>query len=100
MVRGQLLLLVLVGKDMAVLLLRLLSHLLVLVCDRPLLPVFMGRRLQLVVLQLMFLLLLLLLLLLLHLQLPGLARAKLLLLVLAGTYMELVVGPLVMFMQL
>jgi hypothetical protein len=58
LVRGQLLLLDLVGKELVVLLLGLLLQLLVLVGDRPLLPVFTGRGLQLVVLQLMLLLLL------------------------------------------
>jgi hypothetical protein len=56
---------------------------LVLVGDRPLLPVFIGKGLQLVVMELM-LLLLMLLLLLWELRLPGLARALLLALVLVG----------------
>jgi hypothetical protein len=75
--------------------------LLVLVGDRPLLPVFMGKGLQLAVLQ-SILLLLLLLLLRWELRLPRLARAKLLVLVLVlvSTDMRLVVGPVVVLMQL
>jgi hypothetical protein len=82
-------------------LLGVLLQILVLVGDRPLLPMFMGRGLQVVVLEMM-LRLLLLLLMLWELRLPRLARAELLLLVLVfvGTDMRLVVGPLVVPMLL
>jgi hypothetical protein len=46
--RGQLLLSVLVGKGLVVPLLGVLSQMLVLVGDRPMLPVFMGKGLHLV----------------------------------------------------
>jgi hypothetical protein len=49
LVFGQLLLLVPVGKELFAQLLRVILKLLVLVGDQPLLPVFMGRGLQLVV---------------------------------------------------
>jgi hypothetical protein len=90
-----------VGKELVVLLLGVLLQLLMLVGDRPLLPVFMGRGLQLVVLPMM-LPLLLILLLLWELRLPGLACAQLRVwvLVLVGIDMRLVVGPLFVLMQL
>jgi hypothetical protein len=99
LVRGQLLLVVLMGKEMVVLLPGTPLHLLVVVGAWPLLPTFMSRGLRLVVLQLMLLLLLLLVW---DLRLPKLARAELLVLVmvLVGTYMWQVVGPLVMLLQL
>jgi hypothetical protein len=90
------------GKTLVVLLPGLFLQLFVLVGDRPLLPVFMARGLQLVgVIQLM-LLLLLFPLLLWELRLARLARTHLLMqvVVLVGTYMRLVIGPLVVFMQL
>jgi hypothetical protein len=91
--------LVLAGKELVVLLLGVPLQMLVLVGDQPLLPVFMGTWLQLVVMQLM-LLALLSLLFLWGLRLPGLAHAHLLVLVQVGTYMRLVVGPLVVLMQM
>jgi hypothetical protein len=86
---------------MVVLLAGVLLHMLVLVSDRPFLPVFMGTGLQLVVLQVM-LLLLFLLLLLWELRLPGMTRAQLLVLVLVlgGMDMRLVVGPLMVLLRL
>jgi hypothetical protein len=66
-----------VDKELVVPMLRVLLKLLVLFSDRPMLPVFMGRELQLVVLQLT-LLPLLSLLPLRELRLPGLAHALLL----------------------
>jgi hypothetical protein len=96
--RGKLVLLVLVGKEMVVLLLGVLSQLLVLVGDRSLPPVLMGRGLPLVLMQLMVSLLVLLLMLLLV-QLPGLARAHLLLLLLVSKNIRLVVGTLVVLMH-
>jgi Ca2+/Na+ antiporter len=88
-------LVVLMDKELVVLLPGTPFHLLVVVGARPLQSASMRRRLRRVVLQLM-LLLLLLLLLLWDLRLPGLARAELLVfvLVLVGTNMWLVVGPL------
>jgi hypothetical protein len=90
-----------VGKELVVLMLGVLMQLLVLVGDRPHLPLLMGRGLQLVVLDLM-LLMLLLLVVLWELRLPRLARSVLLVLVLVlvGTYMRHVLGPLVVLMQL
>jgi hypothetical protein len=90
-----------VGKELVVLLLGGILQLLVLVGDRPLLPVLRGAWLQLMVLQLM-LLLVLLVLLLWELRLPGLARAKLILLVplLVGIDMRFVVGSLVLMSRL
>jgi hypothetical protein len=87
------------GKELAVLLPGTPWHMLVVVGARPLLPASMSRKLRRVVLQ-MRMLLLLLLLPLWDLRLLGLARAELLVLVLVlvGTYMWLVVGPLVMLM--
>jgi hypothetical protein len=86
--RCRLLLVVMVGKELVVLLLGVLLQMLVLVGDRPLLPLFMGRGLQRVVLEMM-LRLLLLLPLLWELRLPRLDRAQLLVsvlvLVLVGT---------------
>jgi hypothetical protein len=64
---------------------------LVMVGARPPLPVFMDIGLQLVVWQPMFLLL--------SLQMPGLARAQLVLLVLVGTDMRLLARPLVVLMH-
>jgi hypothetical protein len=86
-----------VVKELVVLLLKALSQLLVVVGDWPLLVVFMGRGLQLVVVKLI-LLFMLLLLLVVQLWLPGRARSWLLSLVLVGTYMRMVVGPLVVLM--
>jgi hypothetical protein len=84
---------VVVGRKLVVLLQGVILKLLVFFGDRPLLPVFMGKGLQLVVLQLMLPLLSLLLP---HWepQLPGLPRAMLLVLVpmLVGTHMRLVVA--------
>jgi hypothetical protein len=100
LVLGHVLLLVPVGKELVMLLRGIILKLLVLVGDRPVLPVFMGGGLQLVVLQLMPLPLLLLLPLW-ELRLPGLARAQLLVMVpvLLGTNMRLMVGPLVVLMH-
>jgi hypothetical protein len=86
---------VLVEKELVVLRLGVLLKLLVLFGDRPVLPVFMGRELQLVVLVLT-LLPLLSLLPLWEVRLPGLARALLLGLVpvLVGIDMRLVVALL------
>jgi hypothetical protein len=78
------------GKELVGLRPGALLRLLVLVGDRPLLPVFMNIRLQLVVWQLMLW----------ELRLPGLARAHLLVLVLVGANMWLAVGPLVVLMHL
>jgi hypothetical protein len=50
MVRGQLLSLVVMGMEMVVHLQGALLHMLVLASDRPMLPMFMGRGLQPVVL--------------------------------------------------
>jgi hypothetical protein len=63
MLRDPQLLMVLVGKDLVVLLLGVLLHVLVMVDDRPMLPVLMDTGLHLVLLHLMLLLSLLLLLL-------------------------------------
>jgi hypothetical protein len=80
-IRVQLLLLVLVGKEMVVSLLGVLFLMLVLlVGNRPLLPVFMVIKLQLVMLQLMLLLMLW------ELRLPGLACAHALLHGLVGIH--------------
>jgi hypothetical protein len=89
-----------VGKDLVVLVMGVILKPLVLVGDRPLLPVFIGRGFQLVVLHLM-LQPLLLLLPLWELRLPGLTRAHPLVLVpvLVGTKMRMVVGPLMVLMQ-
>jgi hypothetical protein len=76
------------GKELAVLLL------FVVVGARPLLPTSMSKGLWQVVLHLLLLLPLW------DLRLPGLARAELLVLVLVGTDMWLVVGPLVVLMHL
>jgi hypothetical protein len=76
LVRGQLLLLVLVGKEMVVLLLVVFLHVLVLTNDRPLRPALVGRGLQLVVVVVVLFLLLEL-----QLQLPRLACSRLLVLV-------------------
>jgi hypothetical protein len=83
-----LLLSVSVDKELVVQLLGVLLEVLVLFGDRPLLPVFMGRGLHLVVLQLILSLW--------ELRLPGLARAMILVFmpVLVGTYMRLVVALL------
>jgi hypothetical protein len=92
LLRGYLLLLVLVGKELAVLLVGVLLQFSGLVGNRPMLPVLpviMGKGLQLM------LLLLLLLLVIGELRLLGLARARLLFMVLMGTNMRLVAGPLV-----
>jgi hypothetical protein len=88
-------------KELVVLLPGTPWHLLVVATAQPLLPASMSRGLRRVVPQLMVLLLLLMLLLW-DLRLPGLARAEplVLVLVLVGTYMWLVVGPLVVLMQL
>jgi hypothetical protein len=93
-----LLLVVLMGKELVVLLPGTPLNMLVVVGARPLLPASMTRGLRRVVLQLMLLLLMLLW----DLRLPGLARAELLVLVLLllGTYMWLVVGPMVVLMHL
>jgi hypothetical protein len=84
---------VVVGRELVVRLLGVILKLLVFFGDRPLLPVFMGKGLQLVVLQLMLPMLSLLLP---HweLQLPGLPRAMLLVLVpmLVGTDMRLMMA--------
>jgi hypothetical protein len=72
---------------------------LVLVGDRLLLPVFIGMGFHLAMLHLT-LLLLRLLLMLWELRLPELARVHLLVLVLVGTFMRLVVGPLVVLKQM
>jgi hypothetical protein len=98
LVCGHLLLLVMSDRDLVLLLLRVLSQVLVLVGDRPLLPVLMGRGLLIVLLQLM-LFMMLLMFLLLQMQLPELARAHVLLLVTVCTYLRLVVGPLVVLIQ-
>ena len=84
------------GKELAVLLPETPWHLLVVVGARPLLPASMSRGLRRVVLQMLLLLPLW------DLRLPGLARAELLVLVLVlvGTNMWLVVGPLVVLMHL
>jgi hypothetical protein len=94
-------LVVLMGKELTVLLPGTPWHLLVVVGDRPLLPTSMSTGLRRMVLQLRMLLLLLLLPLW-DLRLPGLALAELLVfvLVLVGTDMWLVVGPLVVLMHL
>jgi hypothetical protein len=84
---------------MVVVVLGVLLQLLVLASDRPPMPVFMGRWLQLVGLHLM-LLTLLLSMLPRKVRQPGLARAKILLLVLVGIDMRLVVRPLVVLVQL
>jgi hypothetical protein len=81
-----------VGKELIVLLLGVLLQLLV--SDGPLLPVFMGIGLHLVVMQVMLLLLLLLVL-----RMPGLARAQLLVLALVGTDMRMIVVLLVILSQ-
>jgi hypothetical protein len=101
LVRGRLFFMVFVGKEVVVMLMRLFLHMLVMVGDRPLLPVFMGRVLHLVVLQLM-LLLRFLMLLVWELRLPGLARVRVLVfvLVLVGTNMRLVIGLLVVLIKL
>jgi hypothetical protein len=70
LIHGQLLLVVLMDKELVVLLPGTPLHLLVLVGARPLLPAFMSIGLQLVVL-----LLLMLLMLLWDRRMPGLARA-------------------------
>jgi hypothetical protein len=82
------------GKELAVLLPETPWHMLVVVGARPLLPASMSGGLRQVVLQLMLLLPLW------DLRLPGLARAELLVLVLVlvGTDMWLVIGPLVVLM--
>jgi hypothetical protein len=87
------------GKELAVLLPRTPWHMLVVVGARPLLPTSMSRGLRRVVLQLRLQLLLLPPW---DLRLPGLARAELLVLVLVlvGTYLWLVVGPLVVLMHM
>jgi hypothetical protein len=87
------------GKELIVLLPDTLLHLLALLGDRPMLAVFVGSGLQVVVSQLV-LLLLLLLMLLWELRLPGIARAQLLVLMRVGTNMRLVVGPVVVLMEL
>jgi hypothetical protein len=89
------------GKELVVLLPGTPLHMLVVVGPRPLLPKFMSKGLRLVVLQLMMLLMLFLMLLW-DMRLPGLARAELLVLVLVvvGSYMWMMVGPLVVLMQL
>jgi hypothetical protein len=94
LVRGNLLLVVLMGKELAVLQPETPWHLLVVVGARPLLPASMSRGLLRVVLHLLLMLPLW------DLRLPGLARAELLVLVLVGTDMWLVVGPLVVLMHL
>jgi hypothetical protein len=101
MVRGLMLFLVVVGNELVVLLPGVLLQLLASVGDRPLLPLFMGRRLQLVVVEMM-LPLLLKLQLLWELRLLSLASTHVLvlLLVLVGIDMRLVVGPLVVLMVL
>jgi hypothetical protein len=100
MVRGQLLLVVMMGKELVVLLPGTHLHLLVVAGAWPLLPTFMSKGLRRVVLFLM-LLLLQLLLLLWDLQLPGLARSELLVLVLVllGTNMCLMMALLVVLLQ-
>jgi hypothetical protein len=84
------------GKEMAVLLPGTPWHMLVVVGAGLLLPASISIGLWRVVLELLLLLSLL------DLRLPGLARAELLVLVLVlvGTYMWLVVGPLVVLMHL
>ena len=96
LVRGNFLLVVLMGKEMAVLLPGTPWHLLVVVGARPLLPASMSRGLRRVVLHLLLLLPLW------DLRLPELARAGLLVLVtvLVGTDMWLVTGPLVVLLHL
>jgi hypothetical protein len=81
------------GKELAVLLPETPWHLLAVVGARPLLPASMSRGLRRVVLLLLSLW---------DLRLPGLARAGLLVLVmvLVGTDMWLVAGPLVVLMHL
>jgi hypothetical protein len=76
-------------------------HMLVVVGPRPLLQAFMSKGLRLVVLHMM-LLLMLFFMMLWDMRLPGRARAELLVLVLVvvGSYMCLMVGPLVVLMQL
>jgi hypothetical protein len=100
-VRGQLLLVVFMGKDLVVLLPETRLHLWVLVGARLLLYALMSRGLHVVMLHLI-LLLLMLLVLLWDQPLPGMARAELrvLVLVLVGTNMWQVEGPLVVLMQL
>jgi hypothetical protein len=95
LVRGNLLLVIMMGKELAVLLRGTPWHLLVVVGARPLLPASMSRGLRRVVLQLLLLLPLW------DLRLPGLARAELLVLglELVGTDIWLVVGPLVVLMH-
>jgi hypothetical protein len=99
-VRGQLLLVVLMGKDLVVLLPGTHLHLVVVVGAWPLLRAFMSKGPRQGVLQLMLPLLSFLLLW--DLRLPGLARAELLVLVLVlvGIDMWLVVGPMVVLMKL
>jgi hypothetical protein len=91
------LLVVPIGKQLVVLLPGTPFHILVVVGARPLLRTFMSRGLRRVVFHLLLLLLLLW-----DLRLPGQARAELLVLVmvLVGTDMWLVVGPLAVLMQL
>jgi hypothetical protein len=96
LVRGNLLLVVLMGKELAVLLPGTPWHLLVVVGARPFLQASMSRGLWRVVLQLLSLLPLW------DLRLARLARAELLVLVLVfvGTNMWLVVGPVVVLMHM
>jgi hypothetical protein len=99
LVRGNMKLVVLMGKELAVLLPGTPWHLLVVVGARPLLPTSMTTGLRRVVLQLRLHLLMLPPW---DLRLPGLARAELLVLVLVlvGTGMWLVVGPLVVLIHM
>jgi hypothetical protein len=92
---------VLMGKELVVLLPGTPWHILVVVGARPLLPESMSIGLRRVVPQLMMLMLMLLLLLW-DLWLPRLARVEplVLVMVLVGTNMCMVVGPLVVLMQL
>jgi hypothetical protein len=73
---------VIVGKEMVMLLLVVLRHVLVRVGDRSLRPVLEGRGLQLVVVVVMFLLLVL------QLQLMGLARTRVLVMVMVVALLE------------
>jgi hypothetical protein len=95
LVRGNLLLVVLMGKELAVLLPYTPWHLLVVVGARPLIQASMSGGLRRVVLHMLLLLPLW------DLRLPELARAGLLVLVMVivGTYMWMVAGPLVVLMH-